>query len=154
MPDFEVAQELGIKGCKETVRLAARKLGYNRVKPTKKLALTEDQEYTRYMTAFDRKWEKHWKLVDYKLIAYSNEAAIRVGEHRGPNNLSRKPEEKWEDDCIKVRYNNYSSAMFWGACTYDSKCRLFPLPPFYPSFLFFPSFLITSRPWLCVFKRD
>ena len=126
MYQWEVAQELGLKGCKETIRLAGKKLRYSRCKPTKKPDLTEDQEWTRYNIAFDRKWKEHWTLVDYKLIAYSDEAAILVGEHRGPNSLSRKLEEKYDEDCIEVRFGHYSSAMFWGAYTYDFKCK-YPL---------------------------
>ena len=124
MRQFDIAQEYKIPGSKETIRKEAKKLRYSRCKPTKKPGLTEDQEYTRYMTAFNRKWEGHWTLADYKLIAYSDEAAVRVGEHRGLNHLSRKPEEKWDNNCIEVQYKHYSTAMFWGACTYDSKCKL------------------------------
>jgi len=44
-----------------------------------------------------------------------------VGEHRGLNKISRKPWEAYDNDCIKVRYNNYLEAMFWGTFSYDTK---------------------------------
>lgn len=40
MPQNEVAEELDIHVSQSTIRAAAQEVGYNRVKPTKKLALT------------------------------------------------------------------------------------------------------------------
>lgn len=93
-------------------------MGYNRVKPTKKLALTAIQDATRYEVALSR---KDWTLDQWARISFSDEAAILVGEHRGPNRLSRKVDEAYRKDCIEVRYNNYSQAMFWATFSYDTK---------------------------------
>jgi len=120
-----------LPGKKETIRKVAKKLRYSRYQPTKKPDLSEDQEYTRYIIAFDR---IPWTLDNYKVIAYSDEASIRVGEHRGDSTLSRKPEEKYNNDCISPAFAQFSVAMFWGACTYNSKCKSL-LPLLYPSFL-------------------
>ena len=109
MYPFEVAKELQLAGERETIRKVAKKLRYSRCKPTRKPDLSEDQEYTRYMLAFDR---IPWTLDNYKIIAYSDKASIRVREHRGDNTLSRKPEEKYEDDCICPAFAQFSLAMF------------------------------------------
>jgi hypothetical protein len=60
-------------------------------------------------------------LDDWKRITFSDEAAILVGEHRGKHLISRKPEERYNEDCIEKRYNNYSEAMFWGCFSFDFK---------------------------------
>jgi len=31
------------------------------------------------------------------------------------------PDERYHEDCIEVRYNNYSEAIFWGCFIYDYK---------------------------------
>ena len=118
MYQFEVAQELNLKASKSTIRTVARGHKIHRVKPTKKLALTPIQEAERYEIALSR---KDWTLDDWKRIVFSDEASILVGEHRGPNKISRKPNERYNPDCIEVRYNNYSEAMFWGCFSYDFK---------------------------------
>jgi hypothetical protein len=118
MPFFEVAEELDLHVSKTTIRNAVQSLHIHRVKPTKKLALTDIQEATRYEIALSR---KDWTLNDWKKIVFSDEAAILVGEHRGRHLISRKPWERYEEDCIEIRYNNYSEAMFWGCFSYNSK---------------------------------
>ncbi len=118
MCQYDVAQELNLKASKSTIRTVARTHDIHRVKPTKKLALTPIQKAERYEIALSR---KDWTLDDWKRIVFSDEAAILVGEHRGPNRISRKPNERYSPDCIEVRYNNYSEAMFWGCFSYDFK---------------------------------
>jgi len=98
-----------LPGKKETIRKVAKKLRYSRCQPTKKPDLSEDQEYTRYIIAFNR---IPWTLDNYKVIAYSDEASIRVGEHRGDSTLSRKPEEKYNNDCISPAFAQFSVTMF------------------------------------------
>jgi hypothetical protein len=118
MGQFEVAQELDLKASKSTIRTAARSHKIHRVKPTKKLGLTPIQMAERYEIALSR---KDWTLDDWKRVVFSDEASILVGEHWGPNKISRKPDERYNPDCIEVRYNNYSEAMFWGCFSYDFK---------------------------------
>ncbi len=43
---------------------------------------------------------------------FLDEAFILVREHRGFQRVSRTLEEQFYPDVIKVRYNNYSEAMF------------------------------------------
>ena len=59
MGQYEVAQKLGIKGSISTVRREMKALNVNRVKPTKKLALTDIQKAQRYEIALSR---KDWTL--------------------------------------------------------------------------------------------
>lgn len=119
LPYFEVAQQIDIPHVsKSTIRTTAAQLDYHRVKPTKKLGLTPIQRAIRYELALSR---KDWKLADWKRITFSDEAAILVGEHRGIHRISRKPEERYNPDCIEVRYNNYTEAMFWGCFSFDFK---------------------------------
>ena len=54
-------------------------------------------------------------------MIFSNKAAILIREHRGLQNYSRIPEERFYKDVIERRYNNYSEAMFWGCFSYDYK---------------------------------
>jgi hypothetical protein len=120
MVEYEIAQQ--IEGfphvSKTTVRNEIHALRYHECAPTKKPALTFIQECERYEIALSR---KDWTLEDWKRISFSDEASILVGEHRGHNKLLRKPEEKYDDDCIEVRYKHYSEAMFWGSFSYDTK---------------------------------
>jgi hypothetical protein len=118
MPQLEVAEELGLHVSKTTVRHTAREVGFYRVKPTKKLALNDIQEAIRYEIALGR---EHWTLEQWRRVSFSDEAAILVGEHRGRYHISRKVDERYDRDCIEVRYNNYSQAMFWGVFSYDFK---------------------------------
>jgi len=118
MGQFEVAQELDLKASKSTIRTAARSHKIHQVKPTKKLSLTPIQMAERYEIALSR---KDWTLDDWRRVVFSDEASILVREHRGPNKISRKPDERYNPDCIEVRYNNYSEAMFWGCFSYDFK---------------------------------
>ena len=90
MYQFEVAQELNLKASKSTIRTVARGHKIHRVKPTKKLALTPIQEAERYEIALSR---KDWTLDDWKRIVFLDEASILVGEHCGPNKISRKLNE-------------------------------------------------------------
>jgi hypothetical protein len=59
LPQVEVSRELGFEAGETTVRNAAKSHQINRVKSTKKLALTPIQGATRYEIALSRK--------DYKL---------------------------------------------------------------------------------------
>jgi hypothetical protein len=118
LPQVEVSRELGFEAGETTVRNAANSHQINRVKSTKKLALTPIQGATRYEIALSR---KDYKLEDWKRVSFSDEAAILVGKHRGKQLISRKPDEAYEKDCIQVRYNNYTEAMFWGTFSYDTK---------------------------------
>jgi hypothetical protein len=51
MPQLEVSQELGFTASATTVRNVCQELNIHRVKPTKKLALTDIQEAIRYEIA-------------------------------------------------------------------------------------------------------
>ena len=72
----------------------------------------------RYEITFSR---KNQILNNQKKIIFSNEIIILVGEYRRRYFISRKPWKRYEEDYIKIRYNNYSEAMFWGCFLYNSK---------------------------------
>ena len=55
MGQFEVAQELGIKASQSTIQKEIKAHYLNRVKPTKKLALTAIQEAQRYKITLSQK---------------------------------------------------------------------------------------------------
>jgi hypothetical protein len=78
-------------------------------KPIKKLALTPIQRAQRYKIALSR---KDWGYKEWSKVVFSDEASILIGEHRGSQNLSQTPNERFHDDIIERRYNNYSEAMF------------------------------------------
>ena len=61
LPFFEVAQELDLHVSKSIIRQTTRALHFHRVKPTKKLALTDIQEALRYEITLSR---KDWTLDD------------------------------------------------------------------------------------------
>jgi hypothetical protein len=112
MFQFEVAQEDELdlpKVSHTTIQKEMQKRRLHRVKPTKKLELTDIQKAERYEIALLR---KDWTLNDWKRVVFSDEASILVGEHRGQHLISRVPEDRNHPDCIEVRYNNYSEAMF------------------------------------------
>jgi hypothetical protein len=95
-----------------------RAMNLRRCKPTKKLGLTDIQRAQRYEIALSR---KDWGYAEWSKVVFSDEASILVGEHRGLQNLSRTPDERYHPDVIERRYNNYSEAMFWGCFSYDYK---------------------------------
>ena len=119
-----VAKELGFDVCRRTIETRLRAKGLNRCKPTKKLALTDIQKAQRYEIAWSR---RNWTLEEWKHIIFSDEASIIVSAKRGQQNISRMSDERYHEDCIEVRYNNYSEAMFWGCFTYDYKgpCHIY-----------------------------
>ena len=80
--------------------------------------LTDIQRAQRYEIALSR---KDWGYAEWSKVVFSDEASILVGEHRGLQNLSRTPDERYHPDVIERRYNNYSEAMFWGCFSYDYK---------------------------------
>jgi hypothetical protein len=86
--------------------------------------LTDVQRAQRYELALSR---QNWGYNEWSKVVFSDEASILVGEHRGIQNLSRTPGERYHIDCIERRYNNYSEAMFWGCFTYDCKgpCHIY-----------------------------
>jgi len=59
MFQFDIAQELNIKASRTTIRREIKTRRLNRVKPTKKLALTEIQRAQRYEITLSR---KDWTL--------------------------------------------------------------------------------------------
>jgi len=89
-----------------------------RGKPTKKLSLIDIQEAKRYKITLSR---KDWGYIEWSKVVFLDEASILVGEHRGPQNISYTPQERYHKDVIEKRYNNYSEAMFWGCCSYNYK---------------------------------
>jgi hypothetical protein len=109
IPQIEVAEELDIYISKIYICNTTRDFNYHRVKPTKKLALIPIQEAIRYKIVL---LQKDWILEDWKRVLFSDKASILVGEYRGRYKISRKPEEKYNPDCIEVRYNNYTEAIF------------------------------------------
>jgi hypothetical protein len=98
--------------------------GLRRCKSTKKLNLTDIQKAQRYEIALSR---KDWTLDDWRLVIFSNEASVIVSAKYGQQNISRFSNERYHEDCIKRRYNNYLEAMFWGCFTYDFKgpCHIY-----------------------------
>lgn len=99
MERHEVSEKLGMKVSKTTVRTDTKARNCNRVKSTMKLDLTDVQEAQRYEIALSR---KDWTLNDWKMVVFTDEAAILVGEHRGKHLISRTPEDKYHKDCIKL----------------------------------------------------
>ena len=99
-----------------------RRLG--RPKSTKKLFLTDIQRAQRYELALSR---KDWGLCEWRKVVFSDEASILVREQRGFQRISCTLEERFHPDVIKVQYNNYLEAMFWGCFSYDHKglCHIY-----------------------------
>ena len=69
MGQYKVAQELGFKGSKSTIRNEMKARNVNRVKPTKKLDLTPIQQAQRYEIALSR---KDWILQDWKRVVWTD----------------------------------------------------------------------------------
>jgi hypothetical protein len=121
MFQFEVAQEDELdlpKVSRTTIQNEMQKQRLYRVKPTKKLEVTDIQKAERYKIVLSR---KDWTLDNWKRVVFSDEASILVGEHCRQHLISCIPEDRNHPDCIEVRYNNYSKAMFWGYFSYNFK---------------------------------
>jgi|GEM_PF-6859585 len=110
MPEYAVAVELALPGSDTTIRRAKKKLRYSWCEPTRKPWLPDTQETIRYEVAYSRK--EYWEGGQYRLIAYSDEALILVGEHRGKDKLNRKLEEEYYSNYIEPKFIHYSSTMF------------------------------------------
>ena len=75
-----VAAEEGFTACRRTIETRLRVQNLYRLKPTKKLALTDIQKAQRYEIALSR---KNWEHKEWSKVIFSDEAAVLVGEHRG-----------------------------------------------------------------------
>jgi hypothetical protein len=119
-----VAAKEGFEACRRTIETRMRQMNLRRCKSTKKIGLTDIQRAQRYEIALSR---KDWGYAEWSKVVFSDEASILVGEHRGVQNLSRTPDERYHPDVIERRYNNYSEAMFWGCFSYDYKgpCHIY-----------------------------
>lgn len=90
---------------RESVRLILHKQGYNKVKRTTKPGLTKKMELARYEWAL--KYQRQ-NLEDQKKVCFSDETSIVVGHYRGGDRVWRKPLERDNPTCRKVRFKKYS----------------------------------------------
>jgi hypothetical protein len=118
MFQFDVAQELNIKASCTTIQREIKTQRLNQVKPTKKLALTEIQQVQQYKIVL---LYKDWTLDNWKKVVFTDKAAILVREYCSQYKILYIPEDRYNLDCIEVRYNNYSKTMFWGLFLYNYK---------------------------------
>ena len=63
----------------------------------------------------------------WKTVVWTDETAVRVGETRGQQWVTRRADEAYHKDCIDVRYKQYTEMQFWGCYTVEFKgpCYMF-----------------------------
>ena len=90
---------------------------FHSVKPTRKTGLTQAMKDARL--EFCLLYE-HWTLEDWKRVIWTDETSVVLCK-RGATRIWRRPEEKYEKTCIRLRWKGYSEFMFWGCFSYDYK---------------------------------
>jgi transposase len=103
--------------------------GYNRCHATHKPHLTEDMKTRRYDWTSDH---RHWKVGvreknDWKNVYFTDETPMALGVQDLIHNITRLPEEKWDNDCCISDFKKPVTLQFFGAIAYDWKgpCHVF-----------------------------
>jgi hypothetical protein len=92
--------------------------GFSVVKPTRRPGLTPSMKAARL--AFCKKYQ-YWTLEDWKNVIWTDETSVVLGHRRGSVRLWRRPDEAYEDSCIRSRWKGFSEFMFWGSFTWFEK---------------------------------
>jgi hypothetical protein len=95
----------------------------HKVKPTRKLGLTDAMKATRL--AFCLKY-KDWVLEDWKNVIWTDETSVVLGHRHGRSRLWHTKKDRYNLTVIRPRWNKASEFMFWSCFTYD-KNRLIGL---------------------------
>lgn len=109
-----IAKELGVVASTTAINNAFYRAGYRRCHPKRKPPLNAEQKEKRY--EFVQEWIPKLRGKEH-MIVYVDDTAVRVGESRGQNCVTRRKDEEWHPDCIKPKYRGYSEMMFWGCYT-------------------------------------
>nr|GAT45076.1 predicted protein [Mycena chlorophos] len=117
MPFKEISNRLDTPVSAATVRRALNERGYRRCVAPRVPFLTPKQKDARLEWALGqsgRERDDGWRNV-----MWSDECYVVVGSsHR--IFVTRKPDEKWDDDCVVPRFKQSSlRAMVWGCCARD-----------------------------------
>ena len=117
----EVAKQAGVKASDRSLGRIFRSLGYNRrvarVKPflntvTKQKRLNWGQRF------------QAWAEVDWADMIFSDDAAFNCGQLSGMIWFTRKPSEKYNDDCLVPKFKKLTTVMVWGAICSSQKSEL------------------------------
>jgi len=92
--------------------------GYNQCKLTVKPGLQDLNKKERLAWCLER---EHWTLEQWRDVIFSDETSVQLAAVRGKRRVWRKPEEQFEEKCIRRRWKGFQEFMFWGCFTYDKK---------------------------------
>ena len=104
-----VAREIEIMASATAIANAFNRAGYGRYPPKHKPPLTLQMKIDRLN--FIIEWLEKLRGKEDQ-ICYTDETAIRVGEVRGQQWVTRIKKETWHKDCIDVQYKGYTEMMF------------------------------------------
>ena len=99
----EIAYRVGLSAT--TIRRILKKLGFKKVKPTRKPGLIKEQRTARLQFAEDH---KHWALEDWKNLIWSDEMSVILGHRRGAVRVWRLTSERSEKTVVRRRWEGAS----------------------------------------------
>ena len=105
---------------RDTILRILRRKGFQRVKPSRKPGLTQDQRAARLLFALRY---ADWTLEDWKRVVWTDETSVILGHQRGQVRIWRTAIEGRNPviGTIRNRWKGFSEFMFWGAFSYDYK---------------------------------
>jgi transposase len=104
----------GVVG-KESIRKILHKNGFKKVKRTAKPGLSQAQKERRL------EWCINHQNINWAKVCFSDETSVVLGHRRGGDKVWRQPQEVNDPTCRKTRWAGYSTFMFWGCFSYDTK---------------------------------
>ena len=104
-----IARECGYLAKASTINSCFFFHSYGRYPPRFKPPLSPEMKAQRL--GFCMEWLEKLRGKEY-LIVYTDETAVRIGESRGQQWITRRANEIWCKDCVDIRYRGYTELMF------------------------------------------
>ena len=112
LPFASLANLVGIRVSRDTIRQALQEDGFNRRVARQKPFLTDQAKQRRYNFAL---LHAHWGVEEWRRVIWTDECAFNVGGAYGRIWVTRRPGEEYLQDCIVPKFRKLSLVMVWGA---------------------------------------
>ena len=125
---IDVASELGIPGTEPTIAKAFYSRGYGRYSPQQKPFLTADMKEQRDIWCKNKEdWDVTALHPGWRMVIYSDETSVILGELQGRKGVTRTKDEEWEEACLEKAFKTYSTFMFFGSIAWGWKgpCHIY-----------------------------
>jgi len=129
---IEIAKEVDLGHIsRQTIDRTFHARGYRRCKATHRPYLSQSMKDSRFAWTSDR---RSWKVNtrdknDWKNVMFTDETPIPVGVQDQVHDVTRLPNEKWDDDCCVQDFKKPVKLQFFGAIAYNWKgvCYIFDI---------------------------